>query len=151
MTRTECKSSETRLVGALSAYETLLDAHAVAAKTLQSGFFNLSQARHAMGPVLGPIAYDYRMKASVSITGESQHLGLAPVPVAVVEKDEPAEEDEDATKPPAPTDPIKWFGAFPNQSLRSAQSDFKNAVDALVTLANHKAKLVAALKEFESR
>ncbi|KNE71282.1 hypothetical protein AMAG_15522 [Allomyces macrogynus ATCC 38327] len=49
----------------------------------------------------------------------------------------------------AGTDPLKWFGLLTPPALRSAQERAGTAVDALVAVANHKQRLLAAVREFE--
>ncbi|KNE70441.1 hypothetical protein AMAG_20116 [Allomyces macrogynus ATCC 38327] len=55
-----------------------------------------------------------------------------------------------ATVPAAAgTDPLKWFGLLTPPALRSAQERAGTVVDTLVAVANHKQRLLAAVREFE--
>ncbi|KAJ3349068.1 hypothetical protein GGF32_005805 [Allomyces javanicus] len=47
------------------------------------------------------------------------------------------------------TDPLKWFGLLTPPALRLAQERAGTVVDALVAVANHKQRLLAAVREFE--
>ncbi|KAJ3370077.1 hypothetical protein GGF31_004694 [Allomyces arbusculus] len=49
----------------------------------------------------------------------------------------------------AGTDPLKWFGLLTPPALRSAQERAGTVVEALVAVANHKQRLLAAVREFE--
>ena len=47
------------------------------------------------------------------------------------------------------SDPLKWFGVLVPQALRQSQTEFKNSVNTVVTVANLKTKLISLQKEYE--
>lgn len=113
---------------------------------LKEGWFNLSQARYAAGPMrIGQHEYDLEMKASVHVaisepTSETR-FKLHEV-AAQGELGNQVEEHRG--------DPVKWFGSFSLPNLKQAQHQFKRALQLTVALSNISYQVDQATKELEA-
>ncbi|KAF2104750.1 hypothetical protein NA57DRAFT_70957 [Rhizodiscina lignyota] len=159
--RSELQPQLDKLDSLLERYLNLIHEYQTArqeiSRHLSSGFFSLARANfnNSTGTRYGQDYYDERMQATrrISISGTAE----SPKFESRLDSTEPASpndlQDEKASEnsKEVPVDPLRWFGILVPPALRTAQANFRAAVEGPVPKLASITKQMRALEPEISR
>lgn len=98
--------------------------------------------------VVSPLSFDMNMKAKkvVQVDCNSESDGFV---LKEVVQDGNEDEADDGARRKKKSDPLTWYGMLPPLTLRNAQTNFTDAIQVAVELADLKHKMMHCYNNYE--